>query len=130
MSQVNLKIPVIGVDVVEQLVSENLRKYGGDFRVRDVCFDALPETDAVLCRAVLFHLSLRNAQRALANFKRSGARFLIATTHPHVTENIDIRDGEWRRLNLCLDPFNLPTPDFLQPDGPGDDGYLAVWRLA
>jgi hypothetical protein len=114
---------------VESLIAQNLRNYGGDFRVRDICTDDLPKTDAILCRAVLFHLSNANIQRALDNFKRSGARYLLATTHPHIAENVDIRDGEWRRVNLCLAPFGLPTPEWMSADGPGDDGYLAVWRL-
>jgi hypothetical protein len=130
MSQLSLDVPVVGVDVVAALIRENRRRYGGDFRTLDITKDELPRTDAVLCRAVLFHLSNKHVGQALYNFGRCGARWLLATTHPQVEKNVDIQDGEWRRLNLERVPFCLPAPLEMHADGPGDDGYLAVWRLA
>jgi len=129
MSTLEFNIPVIGGEIVEKLVVENIQKYGGDFRVMDITEDKLPPVEAVLCRAVLFHLSNAHISLFLQNLKRSGIKYLLATTHPHVTENVEMADGGWRRVNLCLPPFGLPEPLFCEPDGPGDDGYLAVWRL-
>ena len=129
MSRLKLDIQVIGVDIVSELIAQNQARYGGDFRVMDIIHDELPKTDAILCRATLFHLSNAHVAAALENFRRSGAGWLIATTHPRIAENVDIRDGDWRRLNLQIYPFFLPEPEFIKPDGPGDDGCLAVWRL-
>jgi SAM-dependent methyltransferase len=130
MSKIKLDIPVVGCDIVSELIDENRRKYpDGNFFVCDIIHDALPQMDAILCRATLYHLSNNHVYLALDNLFRSGARFLIATTHPNIDKNVDITDGDWRRLNLCAEPFNLPVPEFIQVDGPGDDGYLAVWRL-
>ena len=46
----------------------------------------------------------------LDNFRRGSFRYLIATTMPQMTENEPIATGEFRRLNLCRPPFNLPPP--------------------
>lgn len=123
-------IEYTGVDVVPAMVSDVARRHGGPgrtFYVADITRDALPSVDAILCRAVLFHLSLAHAAAALENFRRS-ARLFIATTHTQTTQNVDIEDGDWRRLNLRLPPFTLSQPDeVLHNDG--GDGHLAVWTL-
>ncbi len=131
-----------GWDVVEDLIRENIRLYGNDrigFTLGDITrpYPAtvngaerstdLPKVDMILCRAVLFHLSLLNIEAAIHNFRLSGSRWLLATTHPHVQNNWDIENGDWRRLNL--EPFLGPPAALCVADGPGDDGYLALWEL-
>ena len=123
-----------GLDVVPEMIDELTEKYGRRWR-RFICLDIvhpaclLTAVDLILCRTVLFHLSLGNAKRALENFRASGSRYLLATTHPHVGVNAECSDGDWRRLNLMLPPFCLPEPIEAFADGPGDDGYLALWEL-
>jgi hypothetical protein len=51
--------------------------------------DALPPCGAILCRDCLVHLSFGNIERAVANFRRSGAVWLIATTFPEWRTNAD-----------------------------------------
>jgi len=65
---------------------------------------------AILCRDPLRHLPLESGQEVLENFRRSGSRWLIASTYPEVTRNEQIADpviGS-RPLNLELPPFSLP----------------------
>ena len=123
------KIKYVGCDVVESLIADNVLKYKKakrTFIVRDLTQDALPKADVILCRACLFHLSNANVVKALDNFKASGATWLLATTHPHVAWNLEIPDGKWRRLNL----ENILGPAMEKiPDGPGDDGYIGIWKL-
>ena len=104
---------------------------GVDFRVIDLLRDRLPQADAVFCRDCLVHLSLRDVDRALAGIKSSGARYLIATTFPHVEENADTVAPYWRPLNMAL---YLGEPDRLIRDYPDEQKdhtgkYLGVWRL-
>jgi 2-polyprenyl-3-methyl-5-hydroxy-6-metoxy-1,4-benzoquinol methylase len=125
-------VAYVGVDVVPEMIERNRREHGGDgrdFLVRDLTRDALPRSDAILCRDCLIHLSFDDALRALDNFRRSGARHLLATTHTSVRENADTESGGWRLLNLTLPPFNLPAPERLVIENPELSKCLGVWRL-
>jgi hypothetical protein len=128
----------IGADVVEDLIRENLRRHAAAHRrflVRDLIHDRLPRADAVLCRDCLVHLSFADARGALANFQRSGARYLITTTFTGDRENSDIPTGRWRPLNLERPPFNLPRPFVIVNEGYTEhagayaDKSLAFWKL-
>jgi glycosyltransferase involved in cell wall biosynthesis len=57
-------------------------------------------------------LAFEDALRIIGNFKRSGAEYLMATTCPARTWNIDLirKDDFWRPLNMRLAPFNFPEP--------------------
>ena len=132
MSKVELGTAYIGGDLLAELVESNRAKYPGvDFRVVDLLRGALPKSDAVFCRDCLVHLSLRDVDRAIANVRGSGARYLIATTFPHVTENIDTVAPYWRPLNMAL---WLGEPERLIRDYPDEQKdhagkYMGVWRL-
>jgi hypothetical protein len=129
----------VGVDVVEQLVSENQRLYGDSrhqFLRRDITCDALPAADLVLCRDALVHFSFADINAALANFKRSGSRYLLATSFVELHQNEDIRTGGWRPLNLERAPFDFPPPIAAIDDVPagaigiGKSKRLCLWKLA
>jgi 2-polyprenyl-3-methyl-5-hydroxy-6-metoxy-1,4-benzoquinol methylase len=125
-------VAYVGADVVPEMIERNRREYGGegrDFLVLDLTRDRLPRADAILCRDCLIHLSFADALRALDNFRRSGARHLLATTHTSVRENADIETGAWRLLNLQLPPFNLPPPARLVVENAELSKCLGVWRL-
>jgi hypothetical protein len=136
-----LDVRVIGVDIVPSLV-ERLQaraaagNISGDYRLADITRDPLPACDAILCRDCLVHLSFANIERAVANFRRSGAVWLIATTFPDWQVNRDCEDGDWRALNLERAPFNWGTPVELlnenctEAGGGWRDKSLGVWRLA
>ena len=123
----------IGADIVEALIEGNRRQWAGpgrSFVVCDLVEDPLPEADLVLCRDCLIHLSLRLARRALENVRRSGARYLLATTFVGA-RNRPIVTGQWRPLDLCRAPFDLPAPEGLineaHPEFPNK--ALGLWRL-
>ncbi len=127
------KFQIKACDIVPEMIARNIEKYQTlthTFWVADITNAPLPRVDLILCRTVLFHLSFENVCKALENFKASGARYLLATTHPNQAVNEEIPDGHWRRLNLQAAPFNLPEPSVSFEDGPGKDGYLGLWDLA
>ena len=106
-------VEYLGVDIVPELIARNQLMYEDQarrFATLDITRAVLPRVDVILCRDCLIHLSNGDGLRAVSNFKSSGARFLLATTHPGMTENVDIESGAWRNLNLQLPPFNLPEP--------------------
>jgi len=55
-------------------------------------------------------LSFANIARAVANFRRSGATWLIATTFPEWQSNLDARMATGARLNFERAPFDWGAP--------------------
>lgn len=125
-------IDYVGVDVVDAVSAANAATYGGDkvrFLAADITLGRLPTCDAVLCRDVLIHLSNTDVHAALAAFRASGARLLLATTHRGVTRNLDIDTGGWRSINLELAPFSMPQPIRLVVEDEQAGKCLGVWTL-
>lgn len=83
----------------------------------------------ILCRDCLIHLSFARISEAVANFRKSGATYLVCTTHTSVRENEDCPDGGWRSVNLELPPFNFPRPLKLIVEDEEAGKCLGVWRL-
>lgn len=103
----------LGIEVVERLVAMNRSRYGTarrQFVSLDIIRDRLPRADLVLCRDCLVHLKTRQISAALRNFRRSGFRYLLATTFTGNHPNQDVALGGWRPLNLERKPFNLGPP--------------------
>src|SRR5581483_7755331 len=99
IAHAELGVRVRGVDIVPDLIA-HLRErvargeISGDYQLADITTDVLPRCDAILCRDCLVHLSFANIARALDNFRRSGARWLITTTFPEWQHNRDCEDGD------------------------------------
>lgn len=128
-------VPTIGIDIVPAVIAARAAA-GGDFRVADITVDPLPAADAILCRDCLVHLSFDNIARAVANFRVSGARYLLTTTFTEWFGNQDCENGDWRALNFEQAPFGWPPPlarldeRCQEADGGWRDKSLGVWRLA
>lgn len=126
------QVRYIGADVVPSLIARNQRLYGKqgtDFTVLDVTRDGIPLVDAILCRDCFIHLSFADINGAVANFKRSGAEYLMATTHTSVNENEDIATGAWRSINLLRQPFSFPAPLTVITEDSQLGKCLGVWRI-
>jgi len=128
----------IGADVVPDLVAANQARHASPRRTfvqLDLTRDPLPAADAVLCRDCLVHFSLADVQRAVANFKRSGSRYLLTTTFLDTQVNAEIETGSWRDINLERPPFSFPPPLALVDErcvhaGPQyRSKRLALWAL-
>jgi len=141
INQANLAVSIIGVDIVVSLI-EALQvrsaagEIKGEYHLADITRDPLPRCDAILCRDALVHLSFANIERAVANFRASGATWLIATTFPEWQTNGDCEDGDWRALNFERAPFDWGTPVELvnenctESGGGWRDKSLGAWRLS
>ena len=141
INRAGLGVRYVGIDIVPALV-EGLQARAaadeimGEYCLADITTDALPRCDAVLCRDCLVHLSFANIARAVANFRRSGAAWLIATTFPEWRTNAECEDGDWRALNFERAPFEWGPPVELvnencqEAGGGWRDKSLGVWRLA
>ena len=128
----------LGIDVVEEMVAANRTCYGTprrQFASLDIIRDPLPRADLILCRDCLVHLKNRQISAALRNFRRSGSRYLLATTFTGDHPNEDAPLGGWRPLNLERGPFSLGPPLRLinERDSVEDPRYpdksLGLWAL-
>lgn len=137
-SAMRLPTRYLGCDVLPELIEANKARHarpGVHFFTANIIRDELPSVDLILCRDCLVHLSNKDVARALANLARSGSRYLLATTFPGRTTNVDIKTGDWRPLNLELSPFCLPPPLRLinekcaEGDGAYADKSLGLWDL-
>jgi hypothetical protein len=141
ISRVDLGVRYLGVDIVPALI-ERLQaraaagEIKGEYHLADITGDTLPRCDAILCRDALVHLSFANIDRAVANFRASGATWLITTTFPEWQTNADCEDGDWRALNFEHAPFCWGAPvemlneNCTEAGGGWRDKSLGVWRLA
>ena len=141
MKEVDLGgIQYTGVDIVAEMIAENKKRHGGAarrFLELDITRKVPPRADLILCRDCLVHLSFERALAAVANFKRSGAVYLLATTFTERKENCELMGlVSWRPLNLQLPPFNFQPPMTLideecpEEEGRYRDKSLGLWRLA
>ena len=139
MREVNLPVErYIGLDIVEALVQKNQQAYGSDkvsFRCLNLADGDLPKADLIFSRDCLVHLSFADSLKIIANFKRSGAQYLLTTTFTERTRNEDLGDTFWRPLNKQLPPFNFPEPVLLINEGCSEgnnlfkDKCLGLWML-
>ena len=127
-----------GADIVEELVIENSTKYGTgniSFSVLDIISDRLPSVDMVFVRDCLVHLSYKDIKLAIENIRKSGSKYLMATTFYARRKNHDIITGKWRPLNMQGKPFRFPEPEFVlvenctEGDGKYQDKAMGLWLV-
>jgi hypothetical protein len=133
------KVTYTGGDIVEELIINNNMKFTNperQFIILDILKDQLPTVDLIFCRDCLVHLSLRDIQRALNNFKASNSKYLITTTFTRSDKFMDIATGQWRPINLQLFPFNFPKPikiineNCTWGNGAFSDKCLGIWKVS
>ncbi len=135
-------IAYIGIDIVPEIIARNVDLFASaqrSFVLGDLIEDALPAADLILCRDCIVHFTYAETRRALDNFRRSGATWLLTTTFTGPRDNHDITTGDWRPINLERAPYNFPPPVAVineQSDEVDDelgafpDKSLGLWRLA
>ena len=140
MNHVSLNddIDYTGADIVDDLIKRTSRQYGRHgvrFQKLDLIKDQLPKVDLVLCRDCLVHLSFKDIFCSLENICNSQSEYLLTTTFTGRIENIDIKTGQFRVINLQETPFNLPLPlkiineGCTEGKGAFSDKSLGLWRI-
>ena len=136
MKEVNLGTTKYnGMDIVKELVEINQASYvhgNRSFEYGDITRSPLPQSDLIFCRDCFVHLSFTDIEKAIANIKRSGSRFILTTTFPQKS-NYDITTGNWRPVNLSSKPFNWPQAIETIVEGElGDnsDKSMGLWRVS
>jgi hypothetical protein len=106
----NVDINYIGLDIVDSLISKNKLEYVSsklDFRVANICKDALPACDIIMVRDCLFHLSYEDINNFLHNLATTDYKYLLTTTHKVEGDfkNSNIITGDFRIIDLFSEPF-------------------------
>jgi hypothetical protein len=113
MRNVEGNFDYVGIDVVPRVIDMNNAEFGNERR-RFICMDATQTAirpgDVAVCREVLFHLSFVDGLQLLRNIKTAGFKYVLLTSDNNVWFNSDIRNGDYRPINLSKSPFSLPQP--------------------
>lgn len=135
----NKDLTYIGGDIVSSLIDNNNKFYKNDrinFIQIDIIEDKLPNSDLMVCRDCLIHLSFKNIKLFFDNFIRSNIDYILLTSYKlkntDVIKNVDIVDGDFREIDLSNQPFNLPKPlyEILDKDEQTKkSGYLCYLNL-
>lgn len=134
MKHVPLGADYCGVDIVPSVVAANLAAFAGPtrrFLLADGVTDALPDAEFVLCREMLFHLSLADGRRLIANILSRPRRYLLITSDRGTRFNADIVTGDFRLINLERPPFHFPPPiETIRDDKVANGRILGLWATA
>lgn len=116
-----------GVDVApEAIVRARGLHPGRSYKVMDGRYLPRVAYDLVIVRDALQHLPLRDGLRVLDAIRRTGSRWLLASTYTgpstrHATSqagvNVDIEPGEAFSPDLTAPPFSMGPPMRTVPDG-------------
>ena len=107
-------IDYVGGDIVRPLIDSLQKKHGNkkvSFIHVDLTKDRFPNSDLMMCRDCLFHLSFADARLVLKNYVDSKIPYLLTTTYQNegAFSNRDIVTGDFRLIDLYASPFNFPT---------------------
>ncbi len=134
MRHVEMRIPYIGGDIVEALITINRQIYGAPqrtFEVINLTSSKLPRCALMFTRDCLNHLSLSDIGLAIANIRSSGAEYLAVTHFPGQPVNRNQESGfHYRELNFEIAPFKWPPPLAILNESSHQGKHIAFWRVA
>jgi SAM-dependent methyltransferase len=127
-------IDYTGWDVDITQVSRNRSKFPAHrFDSENILtVEDMPRYDVILCRDVLAHLPTEHILAALAKFKASGCRYLLASTYPGADNAFDYRPEHYAWLGYCEHPVDLQERPFALAEiecieeTPGPGGVIAL----
>lgn len=106
-----------GTDVVKLLIESNRKKYKNPGKIEFDCVNIInriendQQYDAVILKDVLVHLTNSDIKKVISNLKKSGIKYAFITNFSDIKENINLKTtGQWRPINLTLEPFNFSNP--------------------
>lgn len=139
MKRVDLSnVNYVGGDIVQDLIKLNSKKYQSEtikFKVIDLVNDPLDTVDLIIVRDCLVHLPHSDVIKAINNIKKSNSKYLLTTNFlwESTKNNMDIKLGLWRRLNLMQEPYNFKFPEKIIIEGNRQshdhDKTMSLWKV-
>lgn len=115
-----------GFDIVEPLIQVNRTRFPAvKFVLFDIVSDVPARFDLIFTKELFIHLRDSQIAQAIRNMKASGSKYLMASNSFGV-ENVELLHDELgyaRPVDLCVEPFNLPTPLWR-------NDFYALWSLS
>lgn len=141
MQRVELEsIDYHGADIVEELIYKNKEQHKErnnlKFSVLNLIHDTLPKMDIIIVRDCFVHLSFEDIYKAIKNIKSSGCRYLLTTSFTNYHKNSDIITGDWRPINLQIEPFSFPDPILIinehctESNNRYNDKSMILWEIS
>lgn len=111
-------IQYLGFDLVRSVIDSNQKRFAKpdiQFKCYDGDFSQLPTADLLLVKDVLQHLSNENIRAFFPILNRYRLCLITNCVNPHgPTVSKDIRDGEFRYLDLRLAPYELQAEEVFE----------------
>lgn len=99
-----------GWDACEEMINDNNKFYGCKnikFETKDIVTEPYPTVDLIICRDVLFHMTIDISTKVLDKIKLD-AKYFICTSFNDVNENKPHKNGwGFYKINTNIKPFNL-----------------------
>jgi len=121
----------LGIDIVEELISSNKKNYFNkniNFLTKDIVnFYTDEKYDLVLIRDFFIHINNSDIIQILKNLKNMRIKY-VALNNYNIEQNKDVIIGQHRKVNLLIEPYNLPNPIFSFKDHENDK-FLYLYKL-
>lgn len=120
------KVGYVGFDIVPKLIKCNQLAFPSrQFAKLDIVVSVPPPSDLIFCKDLINHLEPIEIIQAIANMRRSGSKYLLASNNfGYANEEMKrSRYTSSRHVDLTTAPFHYPRPLW-------HDHYLGLWRLA
>jgi hypothetical protein len=115
-----------GFDIVRPLIDMNRARFPGvTFAQFDIVSDVPGKFDLIFTKELFIHLKDAQIAQSIRNMKASGSKYMMASNSFGVV-NVELLNDELgyaRPVDLCVEPFNLPTPLWR-------NDFYAVWGLS
>lgn len=119
-------IEYTGYDILPEIIILNEQIFPEyDFIIFDALEDILPKTDLIISKDFMTHLNDDLIYKALENFKKSGSRYLLATSYTTESPELPI-SGNWGWRQINMESYGV-TPDLKFYDAP--NRYHGLFKL-
>ena len=130
----------LGIDVVDEIINKNNELYKNnniEFKMENIQNINLNsyQFDAIIMTDILVHFSFNDIFKTFNKILDSNVKYVFMTHFINHKNNNDINTGEWRALNMLIEPFNLEYPlESIPYNEPYNIGYgimndktLSLW---
>ena len=122
-------IDYLGVDIVEELIEENKTKYKNknfNFENHNILnFSTKKQFDLILIRDLFIHIKNPDILQIIQNVKQMNFRYVALNSYNNKT-NKDVIEGQHRKVNLLIEPFNLKQPTYSFKDHE-EDKFIFIY---
>lgn len=122
----------IGVDKCDAVIEKNREEYGSEyltFEPLDCTKDLLPKADLIFCHDAFNEYTSNEILAALLLFKKSGAKYFLATMHSNTQKNPKGIRGTYKPINWQLKPYYFPKPLLMINDPSCENKKYALWEM-